>query len=78
MDTPRAGEADVQVAKHFAQPNADAVRAQLDNVADMLGRQFPEVKEMLLEAKEDLTAFADFPNQHWKNGPRPAGPVSAR
>lgn len=32
----------------------------------MLGRQFPKVKEMLLVAKEDLTAFADFPNQHWK------------
>lgn len=32
----------------------------------MLGRQFPKVKTMLLEAKEDLTAFADFPQQHWK------------
>ncbi|MFJ8540808.1 transposase [Streptomyces sp. NPDC093586] len=50
----------------FAQPTADAVRSQLDTVADMLGRQFPKVTEMLLEAKEDLTAFADFPHQHWK------------
>ncbi|MFG3165277.1 IS256 family transposase [Streptomyces sp. NPDC048232] len=50
----------------FAQPTADAVRAQLDTAADMLGRQFPKVREMLLEAKEDLTAFADFPHQHWK------------
>ncbi|MFF1918286.1 IS256 family transposase [Streptomyces sp. NPDC058239] len=50
----------------FAQPTAEAVRAQLDTVADMLGRQFPKVKTMLLEAKEDLTAFADFPRQHWK------------
>ncbi|WP_405803488.1 IS256 family transposase [Streptomyces sp. NBC_00210] len=50
----------------FAQPTAEAVRAQLDTVADMLGRQFPKVKTMLLEAKEDLTAFADFPQQHWK------------
>ncbi|MFI9825392.1 transposase, partial [Streptomyces sp. NPDC052013] len=24
------------------------------------------VKAMLLEAKEDLTAFADFPDRHWK------------
>ncbi|MFD9415424.1 transposase, partial [Streptomyces goshikiensis] len=38
----------------------------LDTVADMLGKQFPKVKAMLLEAKEDLTAFADFPHQHWK------------
>ncbi|MFD3870112.1 transposase, partial [Streptomyces sp. NPDC058623] len=50
----------------FAQPTAEAVRTHLDTVADMLGGQFPKVKEMLLEAKEDLTAFADFPHQHWK------------
>lgn len=50
----------------FAQPTAEAVRAQLDTVADMLGRQFPKVKTMLLEAKVDLTAFADFPERHWK------------
>jgi putative transposase len=50
----------------FAQPTAEAVRAQLDTVADMLGRQFPKVGEMLLDAREDLTAFADFPHQHWK------------
>ncbi|GAA4998446.1 IS256-like element IS1553 family transposase [Yinghuangia aomiensis] len=50
----------------FAQPSADAVRTQLDQVADMLGRQFPKVKDMLLDAKDDLTAFADFPHQHWK------------
>ncbi|MCY0944250.1 IS256 family transposase [Streptomyces antarcticus] len=50
----------------FAQPTAEAVRTHLDTVADMLGKQFPKVKEMLLAAKEDLTAFADFPHQHWK------------
>jgi putative transposase len=50
----------------FAQPSADAVRTQLDTVADMLGKQFPKVKEMLLDAKDDLTAFAAFPERHWK------------
>ena len=50
----------------FAQPDADAVRTQLDTVADAFGRQFPKVKEMLLAAKDELTAFADFPHQHWK------------
>ncbi|MFJ7200673.1 MULTISPECIES: IS256 family transposase [unclassified Streptomyces] len=50
----------------FAQPTAEAVRTHLDTDADMLGGQFPKVKAMLLEAKEDLTAFADFPDQHWK------------
>ncbi|WP_435176056.1 IS256 family transposase [Actinacidiphila sp. bgisy145] len=50
----------------FAQPTAAAVRSQLDTVADMLGTQFPKVKEMLLEAKDDLTAFSSFPERHWK------------
>lgn len=50
----------------FAQPTAESVRVHLDTVADMLGEQFPKVKEMLLDGKEDLTAFADFPHQHWK------------
>ncbi|MET8810199.1 IS256 family transposase [Streptomyces sp. NPDC004546] len=50
----------------FAQPAQAAVRAQLDTVADMLGKQFPKVKQMLLEAKDDLTAFAAFPDRHWK------------
>ena len=50
----------------FAQPDQDAVRNQLDTVADMLGAQFPQVKQMLLDAKEDLTAFAAFPERHWK------------
>ncbi|PYC64859.1 IS256 family transposase [Streptomyces tateyamensis] len=50
----------------FAQPTAEAVRTQLDTVADMLGTQFPKVRQMLLEAKDDLTAFAAFPERHWK------------
>ncbi|MGV9871477.1 IS256 family transposase [Streptomyces cellulosae] len=50
----------------FAQPSQTAVRAQLDTVAEMLGKQFPKVKAMLLEAKDDLTAFAAFPDRHWK------------
>ncbi|MGH2889021.1 MAG: IS256 family transposase [Solirubrobacteraceae bacterium] len=50
----------------FAQSSAQAVRAQLETVADMLGAQFPKVKAMLLEAEGDLTAFAAFPERHWK------------
>jgi putative transposase len=50
----------------FAQPDATAVRAQLDQVAAMLGAQFPKVEQMLIAAKAELTAFADFPHQHWK------------
>jgi putative transposase len=50
----------------FAQPTAEQVRAQVDTVADLLGKQYPKVSEMLMEAKEDITAFADFPERHWK------------
>jgi putative transposase len=58
----------------FAQPDAAGVRAQLDTIAGMLGRQFPKVEAMLREAADDLTAFAGFPAEHWKkiwstNGP---------
>jgi len=50
----------------FAQPDAPSVRAQLDVIAGMLGRQFPRVETMLRDAADDLTAFADFPAAHWK------------
>lgn len=50
----------------FAQPDAQHVRDQLDVIATMLGRQFGKVEQMLREAADDLTAFADFPPAHWK------------
>ena len=50
----------------FAQPDADHVGAQLDEIARMLAPQFPEVAAMLQDAREDLLAFAAFPVAHWK------------
>jgi transposase-like protein len=50
----------------FAQTTGEQVRTQLNVVADMFGRQFPQVKTMLLDAATDITAFADFPAAHWK------------
>jgi transposase-like protein len=50
----------------FAQTTGEQVRTQLNVVADMLGRQFPQVKTMLLDAATVITAFADFPPAHWK------------
>jgi putative transposase len=50
----------------FAQPDAGAVREQLHTVADMLGRQFPQVQAMLEAAAEELLAFTAFPPGHWK------------
>jgi len=50
----------------FAQPDAAAVREQLDTVATMLGRQFPKVQAMLESAADELLAFTAFPVGHWK------------
>ncbi len=55
----------------FAQPDAEHVHSQLDIIAGMLGRQFPQVEAMLREAAEDLLAFTAFPTAHWKRSGRP-------
>jgi putative transposase len=50
----------------FAQPDAEHVHTQLDVIAGMLGRQFPQVEAMLRDAKDELLAFTGFPVGHWK------------
>jgi putative transposase len=50
----------------FAQPTADTVRDAVGTVADTLDRQFPAVATMLRDAREEITAFADFPQAHWR------------
>jgi putative transposase len=50
----------------FAQPSAELVRDQVDVVAGMLAAQFPGVADLLHDAKEHITAFADFPQPHWR------------
>lgn len=50
----------------FAQPDAAHVRSQLDEVANMLGGQFPDVAAMLVDAAPDLLAFTAFPQAHWR------------
>jgi putative transposase len=50
----------------FAQPDARTVREQFDRIVGTLEGQFPEVATMLTDAKEDLLAFAGFPEAHWR------------
>jgi transposase-like protein len=50
----------------FAQPDPDHVSEQFDVIAGMLGRQVPKVETMMRDAKEDLLAFAEFPQAHWR------------
>jgi putative transposase len=55
----------------FAQTSPDGVRTQLENVAATLAPKLPGVATMLREAREELTAFADFPHAHWRKSGRP-------
>lgn len=50
----------------FAQPTAETVREAVENVALTLERQFPTVAALLRDAREEITAFADFPQAHWR------------
>lgn len=49
----------------FAQPTGTLVREQVEVVATMLEAKLPDVATMLREAREEITAFADFPEAHW-------------
>ena len=50
----------------FAQPTGPLVREQVQTVATMLEPQLPAIADMLRDAREDITAFADFPEAHWR------------
>jgi len=50
----------------FAQPTGPGVRAHVEVVAATLDREYPAVAQMLRHAREDITAFADFPESHWR------------
>jgi transposase-like protein len=50
----------------FAQPSSEEVAAQLGRVCEQLAARFPQVAEMLEDAAPDVTAFAAFPTEHWR------------
>jgi len=50
----------------FAQPSAEEVQAQLGRVVEQLEARFPQVAAMLEDAAPDVTAFAAFPVEHWR------------
>ena len=50
----------------FAQPDAEHVTTQFAEVTRMLGRSHPKVAAMLDTARDDLLAFAGFPQRHWR------------
>jgi putative transposase len=50
----------------FAQPTGAEAIEQLDKVAAMLASEFPAVASMLVDAREDRTAFTAFAVAHWR------------
>ena len=50
----------------FAQPDPEATRDQLRQVVAMLEVRYPGAAEVLAEAETDVTAYADFPQSHWR------------
>jgi putative transposase len=50
----------------FAQPDQEAARQQLRQVATTLRDRFPQAAELLEEAEEDVLAYMVFPREHWR------------
>ncbi len=57
----------------FAQPDADAVSSQWDDVAERLEASFPKAGPLMADAKHEVLAFAAFPKAHrqktWSTNP---------
>src|SRR5690625_674648 len=50
----------------YDQPTADAVNAQFDRLLEYTEHRLPEVADHLGDAREDLLAFAAFPDDVWR------------
>jgi putative transposase len=50
----------------FAQPDADCVRAQHEQVVEQLEAKFSDAARLLSEAEDEILAFASFPKEHWR------------
>lgn len=50
----------------FAQPDHGSAIDQLTRVAESLTAQFPRVATLLIDAAEDVLAYINFPQEHWR------------
>jgi transposase-like protein len=66
LGSARSKPVNAMIGTIFAQPTAEAVRAQYGQVCDALRPAFPDVADMLEKAEPDLTAFAAHPAEHWR------------
>jgi transposase-like protein len=49
----------------FAQPNQEAARQQLAEVARAMGERWPKAADVLLAGEEDVLSYMTFPPEHW-------------
>jgi transposase-like protein len=49
----------------FAQPNQEAARQQLAEVAVAMGKRWPKAADVLLAGEEDVLSYMTFPPEHW-------------
>ncbi len=54
------------LSRNDRNPDAAAVRAQVETVAGSLEHSLPDLARLLRDARADLTAFASFPVAHWR------------
>src|SRR3954452_5351383 len=50
----------------YAQPDADHVHDQFDEIVTMLTQRFPDAATILADARDDVLAFTTFPEAHWR------------
>ena len=65
---PKAQQEMVAVAlcSVFSQQSKEAVLEQWEQVSAMLAAKLPRAAELLASAREDVLAFRNFPNSHWR------------
>ena len=49
----------------FAQPNQEAARQQLAEVARAMGERWPKAADVLVAGEEDVLSYMTFPPEHW-------------
>jgi putative transposase len=50
----------------YAQPDADHVQGQFNEIVSMLTQRFPDAAKVLADARDDVLAFCAFPAAHWR------------
>ena len=65
---PKAGQDMVAAAMKavFVIQAPDQVRAHWQRVTEMLRKQFPTAVPVMEAARDDVLAFLDFPQEHWR------------